>query len=182
MFLFLVENFPFSLERNLDLSFIFLREIIRTNPLLSYRAKTASTQFWTAMIEFLLFLALYYIYLSISRPLYISIRIWKEETRKDSWYDADTIRARACVCVRVNCCCFCFRHWKDGLCVCARNCATYLSFDLTCVCVCACMDIWMVLVYVRMEEKKNEATYLPNIVTSELLLMFDRGIIHWRHR
>lgn len=44
-------------------------------------------------------------------------------------------RARVCVCVRVNCYCFCFRHWKDGMCVCVRNCATYLSFHLTCVCL-----------------------------------------------
>jgi hypothetical protein len=34
-------------------------------------------------------------------------------------------------------------------CVRAHNCATYLSFDLTCVCVCVCVPV----VYVRMKEE-----------------------------
>jgi hypothetical protein len=78
--------------------------------------------------------------------------------KRDEKKTVDTMQTPyARVCVRVNCYCFCFRHWKDGICLCV--CATAQRIYLSIWHVCACMDIWMVLVYVRIKKEKKGLTY-----------------------
>lgn len=60
----------------------------------------------------------------------------KERREEDSWYDADTIRACVCVC-ELTVAVFASDIEKMG---CVRNCATYLSFYLTCVCLYGHLD------------------------------------------
>jgi hypothetical protein len=96
-------------------------------------------EFWTAVLYF-----------------FSWSRLYMHTNKRDEKKTVDTMQTPyARVCVRVNCYCFCFRHWKDGMCVCATVQRIYLSIWH----VFACMDIWMVLVYVRVKKEKKGLTY-----------------------
>ena len=186
MFLFLVENFSLqSPEKSRSVFCLPSRHESETE-LLTVRKRVdsflnsdtgVSSFFWVYLISILLSLC-----------LDIYIFAYEKERREKTVDTMQTpyARARVCVCVRVNCCCFCFRHWKDGLCARATVQHIYLSIWHVCVPVWTFGWYWFMFEWEKKKKKKkkkkNEATYLPNIVTSELLLTLDRGIIHWRHR
>ncbi len=88
----------------------------------------------------------------------IYMHMKKRDEKKKTVDTMQTPYARARVCVRVNCCCFCFRHWKDGMYLCVRNCATYLSFYLTCVCLYGHSD-GTGLCSSKKEKKKEDLAY-----------------------
>ena len=83
--------------------------------------------------SFMLYLSIY-----LSACIYIYIFAYEKKRREKTVDTMQTpyARARVSVC-ELTVAVFASDIEKMGcVCVCARNCATYLSFDLTCVCVC----------------------------------------------